>query len=50
MLTSYFQVRYTLDASDVDVMIKLGEIYQFLHKHTGMAVTYSDFYLSKGNP
>jgi hypothetical protein len=47
---SYFQVRYTLDASDVDVMIKLGEIYQFLHKHTGMAVTYSDFYLSKGNP
>ena len=43
-------MRYTLDTSDVDVMIELGVIYQFIHKHTGMAFTYSDWYLSKGNP
>ena len=44
---SYYQVRYTLNLSDVDDMIALGELYQFVHKHTGMGFTYSDFYLSK---
>ena len=47
---SAYQVRDSLDIDDVDVMIALGEMYQFVHKHTGLAVTYSDFYLTKGNP
>jgi hypothetical protein len=40
---SAYQVRYTL-------VIALGELYQLARKHSGMAVTYSDVYLTKGNP
>ena len=47
---SAYQVRYTLELSEVDTMIALGELYQLVHKHSGMAVTYSDVYLTKGNP
>ena len=47
---SYYQVRYTLQERDVDIMIKLGELYQFLLYNTGCPCTYSDSYLSKGNP
>lgn len=31
-------------------MIDLGDLYQLVHHHSGMAVTYSDVYLTKGNP
>ena len=47
---SYYQVRYSLPRADVAKMIELGEMYQWVHKHAGMGVTYSDFYLTKGNP
>ena len=47
---SAYQVRYKLEIDIVDKMIELGELYQLVHDHAGMPVTYSDVYLTKGNP